>query len=395
MIMLKTIWSGMKYPRAKPYFGEDDRKEITSKIDGILKSGHIAQGKYVAEFEDKFSKEIGSKYGIATNSCTSALEVSIRALGIKNKTILVPTNTFVASVNSIILSGNKPLILDIDKDTLCMSLDSVKNNLTDDVGAILWVHMAGLVTLDVVTARDICRDRGIYLIEDAAHAHGASVYDPYKNITIKAGNIGDVGCFSFYPSKVLATGEGGMITTNNDEVNDKAKIIRYHGVTRAEGPLGGVDYGVSAHYPAQNFRMTETSAIIGISQLSNLRKFLLKRNWIATSYNLLLKEIDGVILLPDSDLSYSSYWNYYFVLDRGLDRDKLSNYLHENGIQNANAYYPACHQHKIYEDYILDDYPIANDILKRHLSLPMYYELEEDGINEIVDFVRMGIRKLR
>jgi perosamine synthetase len=385
----------MKYPRAKPFFSEFDRKEITSKIDGILKSGHIAQGKYVAEFEDKFSKEVGSKYGIATNSCTSALEVSIRSLGIKNKTILVPTNTFVASVNSIILSGNKPLILDIDKDTLCMSLDSVKNNLTDDVGAILWVHMAGLVTLDVITVRDICRDRGIYLIEDAAHAHGASIYDPYKNITLKAGNIGDVGCFSFYPSKVLAIGEGGMITTNNDEVKDKCRIIRYHGVTRAKGPLNGVDYGVSAHYPAQNFRMTETSAIIGISQLSNLKKFLLKRNWIATSYNLLLKEIDGVTLLPDSDLSYSSYWNYYFVLNREIDRDKLSNYLHENGIENANAYYPACHQHEIYKDYVLNDYPVADDILKRHLSLPMYYELGENGIDEIVNFVRMGIRKLR
>ena len=190
----------MKYPRAKPYFSETDRKEITSKIDDILESGQIAQGKYVAEFEDKFSKEVGSKHGIATNSCTSALEVSIRALGIKNKTILVPTNTFVASVNSIILSGNKPLILDIDKTTLCMSLDSITENMSDDVGAILWVHMAGLVTTDVLVAREICRKLNIYLIEDAAHAHGASIFDAHYGKIYRAGNIGDVGCFSFYPS---------------------------------------------------------------------------------------------------------------------------------------------------------------------------------------------------
>ena len=239
------MWSMyMKYPRAKPYFSEVDRKEITSKIDGILKSGHIAQGKYVAEFEDKFSEEVGSKHGIATNSCTSALEVSIRALGIKNKTILVPTNTFVASVNSIILSGNTPLIVDIDEETLCMSLDSISENMSNDVGAILWVTMAGLVTTDVLVAREICKKLNIHLIEDAAHAHGASVYDSHYDRIFKAGNIGDVGCFSFYPSKVLATGEGGMITTNNDEVADRCRIMRYHGVTRAEGDLEGVDYGV-------------------------------------------------------------------------------------------------------------------------------------------------------
>ena len=383
----------MKYPRAKPYFSEVDRKEIVSKIDGILESGHIAQGKYVAEFEDKFSEEVGSKYGIATNSCTSALEVSIRALGVKNKTILVPTNTFVASVNSIILSGNTPLIVDINEETLCMSLDSISENMSNDVGAILWVHMAGLVTTDVLVAREICKKLNIHLIEDAAHAHGASVYDSHYDRIFKAGNIGDVGCFSFYPSKVLATGEGGMITTNNDEVADRCRIMRYHGVTRAEGDLEGVDYGVTAHYPSQNFRMTETSAIIGISQLSNLQKFTRKRNHIADSYSFGLKDVDGISILPSSDFSYSSYWNYYFILDKSIDRDKLSNYLHKNGIENANAYYPACHQHEIYKDYVLSDYPIANDILKRHLSLPMYYELEDDGIDVIIDFVKKGVKK--
>ena len=363
------MWSMcMKYPRAKPYFSEVDRKEIVSKIDGILESGHIAQGKYVAEFEDKFSEEVGSKYGIATNSCTSALEVSIRALGVKNKTILVPTNTFVASVNSIILSGNTPLIVDINEETLCMSLDSISENMSNDVGAILWVHMAGLVTTDVLVAREICKKLNIHLIEDAAHAHGASVYDSHYDRIFKAGNIGDVGCFSFYPSKVLATGEGGMITTNNDEVADRCRIMRYHGVTRAEGDLEGVDYGVTAHYPSQNFRMTETSAIIGISQLSNLQKFTRKRNHIADSYSFGLKDVDGISILPSSDFSYSSYWNYYFILDKSIDRDKLSNYLHKNGIENANAYYPACHQHEIYKDYVLDDYPIA--VSYTHLTLP-------------------------
>ena len=385
----------MKYPRAKPYFNEVDRKEITSRIDEILKSGHIAQGKYVAEFENKFAEKIGSKYGIATNSCTSALEVSIRALGIKNKTILVPTNTFVASVNSIILSGNKPLIVDIDKSTLCMSVDSIQKNLTSDVEAIMWVHMAGLISPDIIQIKEMCKDKGIYLIEDAAHAHGAYYYDENTDKTFRAGNIGDVGCFSFYPSKVMATGEGGMITTNNNNLNDQAKIMRYHGVTRATGQLEGVDYGVNAHYPSQNFRMTETSAIIGLSQLSHLDEFVEKRNWIANKYTEKLKMVDGINLLPSNKFSVSSYWNYYFILDIDIDRNKLSHYLHKNGVENANAYYPACHHHSIYEDWVLEDYPIANDILKRHLSLPMYYELTQEDINEITDIVISGVMTLR
>lgn len=385
----------MKYPRAKPYFNEVDRKEITSRIDEILKSGHIAQGKYVAEFENKFAEKIGSKYGIATNSCTSALEVSIRALGIKNKTILVPTNTFVASINSIILSGNKPLIVDIDKSTLCMSVDSIQKNLTSDVEAIMWVHMAGLISPDIIQIKEMCKDKGIYLIEDAAHAHGAYYYDENTDETFRAGNIGDVGCFSFYPSKVMATGEGGMITTNNNNLNDQAKIMRYHGVTRATGQLEGVDYGVNAHYPSQNFRMTETSAIIGLSQLSHLDEFVEKRNWIANKYTEKLKMVDGINLLPSNKFSVSSYWNYYFILDIDIDRNKLSHYLHKNGVENANAYYPACHHHSIYEDWVLEDYPIANDILKRHLSLPMYYELTQEDINEITDIVISGVMTLR
>ena len=189
----------IKYQRAKPYFSGDDRKDILSKVDNILTTGYISQGKYVSEFEQKFAEKIGVVHAIATSSCTSALEISIRALGLKNKKILVTTNTFVASVNSIILSGNIPLIVDIDEETLCMSKESILDNLDDNVGAIMWVHMAGLISPQFFEIKSICDEKNIFIIEDAAHAHGASVDG------VMAGNLGEVGCFSFYPSKVLAT----------------------------------------------------------------------------------------------------------------------------------------------------------------------------------------------
>ena len=376
----------IKYHRAKPYFSVEDRKYITSKIDTILESGQIAQGKYVAEFEQKFAHMTESDYGIATNSCTSALEISIRALGIKNKIIMVTTNTFVASVNAIILSGNTPLIVDIDKDTLCMSKESILKHMSDDVGAIMWVHMAGLISPDIFEIQDICRKKGIYIIEDAAHAHGASARG------LKAGNIGNVGCFSFYPSKVLATGEGGMITTNNKDVAEKARIMKYHGVTRHPGELDGVDYGVHSIYSSQNFRMTETSAIIGISQLSHLKEFVHRRNEIAHQYNEHLSGIEGITLLPSYE-GIHSYWNYYFIIDHCIDRNQLSHFLYKQGIENANAYYPACHQQKLYDEYTIEEYPVANDILQRHLSLPMYVELNDEDIRYIAEKVVEGIRK--
>ncbi len=370
----------IKYHRAKPYFSKDDRKDITAKIDGILKSGQLAQGKYVEEFERKFAKMTGSDHGIATNSCTSALEISIRALGIKNKTIMVTTNTFVASVNAIILSGNTPLIVDIDENTLCMSKESILKNLSDDVGAIMWVHMAGLISPDIFEIQAICRERGIYIIEDAAHAHGASARG------LQAGNIGDVGCFSFYPTKVLATGEGGMITTNNKEVAEKTGIMRYHGVTRHLGELTGVDYGVHSIYSSQNFRMTETSAIIGISQLSHLDEFVRRRNEIAFEYSRCLMNTKGITLLPLHE-GVHSYWNYYFIVDNHIDRNQLSNFLYNQGIENANAYYPTCHQQKLYNKFTIDEYPVADDILQRHLSLPMYVELSNDDVKYIAEKV--------
>ena len=334
----------------------------------------------MSEFEQKFAEKVGVVHAIATSSCTSALEISIRALGLRNKKILVTTNTFVASVNSIILSGNIPLIVDIDKETLCMSKESILDNLDNDVGAIMWVHMAGLNSPQFSEIKSICDEKGIFIIEDAAHAHGASVD------CVMAGNLGEVGCFSFYPTKVLATGEGGMITTNNKELADKARILRYHGVVRNEGELLGVDYGVKAIEPSQNFRMTETSAIIGLSQLSHLDEFVGKRNEIANLYTKYLKNIEGIRLIPKPDNIIHSYWNYYFILDSNIDRDKLANKLYLSGIENANAYDPPCHKQEIYKDYLQKKpYGISDDIMKRHLSLPMYYELTEKDIKYIVN----------
>ena len=138
----------IKYNRAKPKFSKSDIENIMPKVESILNSGMLLQGKYVSEFEFEFAKKVGSKYAIATNSCTSALEIAIKSLNIKDKKILVPTQTFVATGNSVVLSGNTPVFTDIDEETLCMSFDSIKQNVDDETAAIIIVHMGGLITPD-------------------------------------------------------------------------------------------------------------------------------------------------------------------------------------------------------------------------------------------------------
>ena len=380
----------IKYPRAKPFFSKQDRKTILAQAEEILTSGMLTQGKYVQNFEAKFAAKVGCQYAVATNSCTSALEIAIRSLGIQEKTILVPSQTFVASVNSIIMSGNTPMILDIDQNTMCLSAGQVIDKLNDDVGAVLWVHMAGMVSPDILRIKSECESRGIFIIEDAAHAHGAS------SDGISAGNLGHVGCFSFYPTKVMATGEGGMITTNDKHVFDIASILRSHGAVRNPESIAGLDYGVEAKYASQNFRMTEMSAIMGLTQLEHLDHFVNRRNHIADLYSQQLKQHDEITLFPKLNNTVHSYWNFYFMLN-GIDREQFAkSLLYNYGIQTANAYDPPCHEQTLYKDFIISEgYPIANNVLKRHISLPMYFELTDDDIRYITNSVGEVITNLQ
>jgi perosamine synthetase len=371
----------VKYPRAKPYFSKEDKKGILKDISGILDSGMLTQGAYVSEFESKFKKEIGTNYAVATSSCTSALEIAIRSLELTNQKILVTTNTWMSCANVILLTGNKPVFVDIDADTLNMDTNDLISKL-DGVGAILWVHMAGLISPDFFKIKKICDDKGIKIIEDCAHAHGATINDK------KAGSIGDVGCFSFYPTKIMATGEGGMITTNNEDIAKKADIYRNHGTTRNPQKIIGLDYGVTCHYTSQNYRMTEIAGILGLYQLEHLQSFVESRNRIADLYRNYLKNIPGINLLPKYE--GHSYWNFFILLEKGINRDKFAKILlHEYGIQTANAYTPSIHQQEIFKPYLNGiKLPIADDILNRHISLPMYVKLNEQDINFITDCIK-------
>jgi len=363
----------IKYPRAKPHFSNNAKRRAVSYFKEILDTGNLIQGKYVKELEAAFAKFIGMKYAIATNSCTSALEIVIKSCGIKNKKILVPSQTFVATGNAVITSGNTPVFVDMDKNTLCMSLTSIQNNMSDDVAAIILVHIGGLITPEYYKIKSYCDKNSILLIEDSAHAVGSSIDDQ------KAGSLGIAGCFSFYPTKIMTTGEGGMITTNSKMIADLCRLYRNHGGD-----------GKNFYYNSSNYRMTEISASIGLVQLEEIDLFIMERNRVASTYSRLLANLEKINILPTYDNIFNCYWNFYFILDNSVDRTDFQRQLLKHGIQTGDAYSPPCHKQKAFCSYILpnQDFSVTDDILQRHISLPMYIGLRENDIKYITTKIK-------
>jgi len=367
----------IKYPRAKPYFSNEAKEKAVLYLKEILETGNLVQGKYVKDFETRFAAFIGTRYAVATNSCTSALEIVIKSASIKNKKILVPSQTFVATGNSVISSGNIPVFIDMNEDTLCMSLKSIQKNMSKDVAAIILVHIGGLITPEYYDIKSFCDKHNILIIEDSAHAIGSSIDNQ------KAGSLGIAGCFSFYPTKIMTTGEGGMITTDSKELADLCRLYRNHGGD-----------GQNFYYSSSNYRMTEVNACIGLTQMDELNSFIENRNRIASTYSRLLADVKKIKMLPTYNNIFNCYWNIYFVLESTVNRSIFVSKLLESGIQTGDAYSPPCHKQEVFKKYIssCQDFSVTNDILQRHISLPMYVELKEDEIKFIVTKIKEALK---
>ena len=257
-----------------------EEEEINAVID-VMKSGMIAQGPKVIEFEEEFAKFVGAKYGIATNSGTSALHVALLAAGIgEGDEVITTPFTFAATGNSILYTGARPVFVDIDPETFTIDPSKIEEAITDKTKAIMPVQLYGQ-SADMDAIMKIAKEQDLIVIEDAAQAHGAE----YNGV--KVGNLGDMACFSFYPTKNMTTSEGGMITTNNEEFAENAKIYRAHGsATKYHHDVLGY-----------NFRMTDIGAAIGIEQLKKLESFNDKRIENAKYLNEALADCDLIELL--------------------------------------------------------------------------------------------------
>ncbi len=379
----------VKYFRAKPYIPDSDKDWILEKYREILDTRGLIQGKYVSQFEEEVKKYVGTKHAIAVSSCGVGLEITLRATGITGRKFIVPTQTYPASVSCIIRSGNIPIVADVDERTQCLSLDIIKQNMSDDVCGVVHVHMAGLITPEMSDIKEYCEDNGLFLLTDDAHSFGSQLYDINKDHKMSAGDIGNAGVFSFYPSKIITTGEGGMITTNDDELADRLRILRSHGVVGNDVEVDGLDYGVRCEIPSSNYRMAEFNAVLGLSQIKHIDEWIKRRNEISELYKKNLEDVEWLELPLYDELIRQTWWQYIVKLDGKIDRTEFLKKLLDKGVQTGNAYWPSCNQQEVFKSYVSEfGCPIADEFLERHFSLPMYIELSDDDVVEICNIVK-------
>ncbi|MBI2502897.1 MAG: DegT/DnrJ/EryC1/StrS family aminotransferase [Candidatus Latescibacteria bacterium] len=357
-----------RLPRAKPHLPEEDVAVLLEEFGEILRSGRLTRGLHLDRFEREFAACAGVKYAVGLSSGTAPLEIALRFWQVEGREVIVPTNTFVASANAVLLAGGIPVLADISPACLSSSCAQIEARLTPRTRGVMVVHLAGIIPPEIAEVRQLCRERGLFLLEDAAHAHGASWRGR------PAGSLGDAAGFSFFPTKVITCGEGGMLTTDDLQLADFARSYRCHGLDGQSGEL--VRLG-------NNYRLPELSAALGVKQLARLEEFVGERNCLAAHYLERLARMPGLGLFPPLADQVHSYYKFPVLLPSGCDRQQLAQCLQEEfGVETGSAYWPPCHHHPLYCDRFPPAlFPMAEDLLPRILTLPLFVGLEEADID--------------
>ncbi|MEK6950837.1 MAG: DegT/DnrJ/EryC1/StrS family aminotransferase [Nanoarchaeota archaeon] len=362
-------------PIAKPLLGEEEKRAVLE----VLESGMLAQGKKVAEFEQEFAKFIGVRQAIATSNGTTALHAALLAHGITTGDEVITTPfSFIATANTIRMVGATAVFVDIDEKTFNIDAQLIEAAITPKTKAILPVHLFGLpAPLDTIQA--LAHKYGLVIIEDACQAHGAEFQGR------KVGSFG-TGCFSFYPTKNMTTGEGGMITTNDHKIAKKIRKIINHG-SEQKYIHSGLGY---------NYRMTDLAAAIGIEQLKKLPAFNQKRREHAAILTKQLASLPGLVV-PELVTGHVFHQYTIRVTEEGVGkegirkmrkRDELAAQLHQHGIA-TNVYYPlAIHQQQAYAHYPQRSFPVTEKVSREVLSLPIHPALTEDELFTIINLIK-------
>lgn len=372
-------------PPVKLFFPQEDIEQIKEDVERILESGMLTLGEYSRRFEVEYAKLCDVRHAVSVNSGTSALEIALRALGLKSgDEVLVPTNTFTATASAVCFSGGKPIFTDINSDTLCMDVENVQAYMTKKTRGVIVVHVGGLICPDVQAIKQVCNDHHLFLIEDAAHAHGSSINGQ------SAGSLGDVGCFSFYPTKIITTGEGGMITTNNEEVAEKAKVLRDQGKEDFHSSII-----IQLGY---NWRLPEISAAIGLTQLKRLPEIIEKRNNVARHYDEELNRLSGIVPIRKPSNIVHNYYKYVASLDQGIDRDELKRKLKGKRVNcGGEVYWPPLHMQPVYKRLLgtkEGDFPTAEDVCRRMICLPIYAQMSEKDAEYVTDKLKEALSEI-
>jgi len=379
-------------PYALPLIEEDDIAEVVD----TLKSGWLAKGPKTMEFEKQFAEYVGAKYAVALNSCTAALHLSLVSAGIgEGDEVLTTPMTFASSANVVIHSGAKPVFVDIDSVTMNIDPKKIREKITSRTKAIIPVHIAGHpCEMDEIMV--IAREHNLFVLEDAAHA----VYTQYKGKTI--GSIGDATAFSFYATKNLVTGEGGMVTTNNEDLYNKIRVMSSHGMSRNAwnryAEVGSWYYEILS--PGYKDNMSDIMAGLGLSQLAKLERMQGIREVIADYYQAEFGKLPEIEVPVELDYARHA-WHLYIIklnLDKlSIDRGEFIEKLKEENIGTSVHFIPL-HMHPYYRDtygYKSGDFPVAEGVFERIISLPLYPKMSMQDASDVVDAVKRVIERFQ
>lgn len=376
-------------------FPAADRAEIATAIEGILATGMLTLGEYTRQFEAAFAAAhssgqrgtpgedapgsaasgLAAPHPVAVASGTAALEIILRSVGVAGRAVVLPANTFYATAAAVIAAGARPVFADIDAATFALSPETVTAALTSDTAAVVVVHVGGLITPRIGELRRLSEEHEIALVEDAAHAHGATFGGEF------AGTFGTAAAFSFYPTKVVTCGEGGMILTSSAALADEARIYRDQG----KGSF------TANHHVRHGYawRMSELHAVTGLVHLRRMAESVERRRQVAARYDAELAGLAGLSTLAEPAGCRTNYYKYIAVLPEGTDRARFKRELAErHGVRLSGEVYDLpLHQQPVLAEFGGQELPVAQSMCARHVCLPVHSDMREDEIDEVLTAV--------
>ena len=344
----------------------------------VLEEGRLRNGKNLRLFEKMIADYLCIKHSIALDSDSSALETVLQYYNIKDREVIVCTNSFISIPNSVLYASGKVVFADIRNESLSMDPNSLKQSISNNTCGVIVTHIAGFPNPDLKEIKEVCSDNDLFLIEDATHAIGAAMDNQ------KVGTFGDAAVFAFTPTKVLTTGEGGMLVTNNSELAEYARLYSYYG-----SGSGKTNFENLGRY----MMMPEISAILGIHQLNRIEEFIAKRNQIADIYNSAFDQMDFVNTVKCPTANRSSYYKYPLILSPKINKTKFVRSLSEYGIETGTVFYPPCHLQPVYKKQKVKGLPLPNseEVLARTITLPIHIALNDSDILNIIKNVKLAL----
>jgi len=380
-------------PFHRPYITEDEINEVVDS----LRSGWLTMGPKTLRFEEEFSRYIGSPHALSVSSCTAAMHLALVAMGLKpGDEVIVPDITFTATAEVVCYFGARPVIVDVDSATHNMDVAEMEKAITPRTRAIMPVHYGGQ-PCDMDEIMEIARARGLTVIEDAAHALPAT----YRGR--KVGTIGDITCFSFYVTKTLCTGEGGMVATGNDEWAGRIRTLRLHGISKDAWMRYSKDGAwfyevVEAGY---KYNMTDIQAALGVAQLKKIDAMWERRREIARRYTEAFSEVPSLLTPPETRRDRESAWHLYVIKLNTealkIDRSAVMETLKDAGVSTSVHFIPL-HRHPFYRDTFglgAGDFPVSEKIFERIISLPIYPGMSDGETDFVIDTVVSTLKKFK